>query len=797
MDDDPMLAEELAHERSMMDTRDVYDRTILALLIREYVQDIVDEWKRIKKESTRPPYLVLYLRDLPDIAPAITSALAALLTRLMTNTCMSKASAAQAIGTTLAREIRLARWATMSPRNKGIHEIISKRLQEDKQGASASGVLADMNKAWRIQSRVAERFGWFDEPLPKQKRMAIGMGLLEVIQQVTPLFDFYKKLQKVTAQGRPRYLWMVSLSERTMEWISQAKERMGDHFVLKPMLITPRKWGDWNSGGYELFGRTFMKWRNKVSPVGNRMEAVNILQEVSYEVHPWLCQIALDMQKRSHKLAPKVLEYVAPPRPPEGATKEELKAYGDARFQLRHDVSKSIQEVGTWERTLKAAAEHLGRAIYYPHQCDSRGRIYPVPTVLRTQGESLEKALLRSYTGLPIGKHGAYWLATHVAGVWGLDKEPWDVRAAWTQANTDWILDVAVDPWPHLEEVFAKADDPWAFLAACHEWMGFIEEGEGFITKLPITQDATCSGFQHQAGLMLDPHTAALVNLRGGPRQDVYMAVAGAAREILLLDDHEFSTLWLEVGVDRPLAKRPTMIQPYAGTKMAMGDYSCQEYIKRLRAGLTKVSFGPDKHHHHKAGIYLGKVWWDAIQRVVPGGSAYMRWASMAGRDAALQGKHLTWGIPGDDSYPQCSQAYYKQTSRRVKSLLYGKAYIRYREDTDGPDTQKARQATAPNIIHWLDSQQLSMAAIRNRNEGVHFQTVVHDQHGVLAPDVDAMRKNLLTSFHDMYRTDNQEPLVRRLHQGMQQYTGCDLPEPPEVGSWDPQEVLEAAFAYS
>jgi hypothetical protein len=62
---------------------------------------------------------------------------------------------------------------------------------------------------------------------------------------------------------------------------------------------------------------------------------------------------------------------------------------------------------------------------------------------------------------------------------------------------------------------------------------------------------------------------------------------------------------------------------------------------------------------------------------------------------------------------------------------------------------------------------------------------------------VDTMRKNLLTSFHDMYRTDNQEPLIQRLHQGMQQLTGCDLPEPPEVGSWDPQEVLESAFAYS
>jgi DNA-directed RNA polymerase len=563
------------------------------------------------------------------------------------------------------------------------------------------------------------------------------------------------------------------------------------------MLIVPRKWDEWDGGGYELFGRTFMKRRGTHTPVGNRMEAVNTLQEVAYEVHPWLSQIALDMQKHSHKLAPKVLEYVAPQRPPEGASKEEMKAYGDARYQLRQDVTKSIQEVGQWERTLKAAEEHLGRAIYYPHQCDSRGRIYPIPTVIRTQGESLEKALLRSYTGLPIGKHGAYWLATHVAGMWGMDKEPWDIRAAWTQENTDWILDVAIDPWSHLEEVFAQADDPWAFLAACHEWAGFIEEGESFITKLPITQDATCSGFQHQAGLMLDPHTAGLVNLRGGPRQDVYNAVAETARGILLLDDHEYASLWLEVIIDRALAKRPTMIQPYAGTKMAMGDYSRQEYLKRLKAGLTKVTFGPGKHGPHKAGIYLGRVWWDAIQQVVPGGSAYMQWASVAGRDAALQGHHLSWGIPDDTSYPQCSQAYYKQRGRNVVSNLYGRATVWFREDTDEPDVKKARQATAPNIIHWLDSQQLSMAAIRNRNDGVQFQTVVHDQHGVLAPDVDTMRKNLLTSFHDMYRTDNQEPLIQRLHQGMQQLTGCVLPEPPEVGSWDPQEVLESAFAYS
>ena len=66
---------------------------------------------------------------------------------------------------------------------------------------------------------------------------------------------------------------------------------------------------------------------------------------------------------------------------------------------------------------------------------------------------------------------------------------------------------IASDPMAHFD-FWSKADDPFCFLASCFEYKGYQDEGDDFITHLPIAMDATCSGLQHFSGIQKDEVTA-------------------------------------------------------------------------------------------------------------------------------------------------------------------------------------------------------------------------------------------------------------------------------------------------
>jgi DNA-directed RNA polymerase len=59
------------------------------------------------------------------------------------------------------------------------------------------------------------------------------------------------------------------------------------------------------------------------------------------------------------------------------------------------------------------------------------------------------------------------------------------------------------------------------------DWVGFLDEGENFISTVPIALDGSCSGIQHYAALLRDEATGARVNiLPSDEPADVYGDVA-------------------------------------------------------------------------------------------------------------------------------------------------------------------------------------------------------------------------------------------------------------------------------
>src|SRR5262249_7307977 len=158
------------------------------------------------------------------------------------------------------------------------------------------------------------------------------------------------------------------------------------------------------------------------------------------------------------------------------------------------------------------------------------------------------------------------WLKTHVAAradgnTWSNNKKPsnlhWKDRVLWTEDNIQIVRAIgeavlAGDNPATLPRPLPK--DPCQFIAACAELVQALGAGSDYVTRLPITVDASCSGLQHLCA-MTRAEEGGFVNLTPSREgDDFYTRVAKAAYhanpDIQSLMDGEF---------DRAIVKQPAM----------------------------------------------------------------------------------------------------------------------------------------------------------------------------------------------------------------------------------------------
>lgn len=115
------------------------------------------------------------------------------------------------------------------------------------------------------------------------------------------------------------------------------------------------------------------------------------------------------------------------------------------------------------------------------------------------------RAVLLFADGAPIGEDGLLWLKAHVAAKadgnsWSRVKKPSELGfeewIAWTEENLATLRNVGSDP-VKADWAIPQDDEPYQFVAACIELVRALDEGRHFITRLPLTFDASCSGLQH------------------------------------------------------------------------------------------------------------------------------------------------------------------------------------------------------------------------------------------------------------------------------------------------------------
>jgi DNA-directed RNA polymerase, mitochondrial len=426
-------------------------------------------------------------------------------------------------------------------------------------------------------------------------------------------------------------------------------------------------------------------------------------------------------------------------------------------------------------------------------------------------------ALFLFADGAPIGEEGLYWLKVHTANCGDgcgadnkISKEPFATRVAWADAHRKKIEQTAKAPL-ETAEWWAKAAEPFQFLAACFELAGALAEGPTYITHLPVSFDGSCSGLQHLCAMIRAPEGAE-VNLTPSERpQDIYQTVATRTRDRIKKDRKQenaaYRRMWLAYddahGITRSTVKRNVMVYGFSGTKEGMAIKQEKELVGPLddEALLNDKPrpFGETWQERKRAARYLAGHIYDAIDEVVKGPAKVKQFLRALANAATNADKPLRWttpvGVPWINKY---HSPIYKPIKLRLHDRFTLYATKRAVGEQPKINKAKAANAAAPNFVHACDAAHLMLTVNAAVAEGITSLATVHDSFGCLPSQAERFRQIILEQFVRLYEDhDVLQQVLDQARSDLAEDVG-DLPEtPPARGDLKIEEVLKAQFAFA
>ena len=708
------------------------------------------------------------------------------------------------------------------------------------------------------------------------ERLQVGMALINIVEQVglVQVETVVKGVRNITK--------VIAPSERIVEWVMREEKRSE---LLQPqqmpMLVPPLDWTTPYNGGYltwDAIGARGMpalvKTRNnnyltELADHSGEMpsvyEAVNALQRTQWRINKGVHEVASAVWERKLSVAGMPdrddVEFVACPKchqsirlsamntrgsQPHACLEEDtevLRKWKAAATAARDDNISSRSKRLSMAKALRVAdtlAEHDG--VYFPYQLDFRGRVYAIPT-FNPQGNDLTKGLLHFAKGKPIDDGvAAGWLAVHGANTYGYDKASLEDRIAWVEEREDEIVACAADPMGR-GDMWLRADKPWQFLAFCFEWSGFVAEGYGYVSRLPVALDGSCSGIQHFSAMLRDSVGGAAVNLLPSETpSDIYQRVCdvvvgklesmagglgttldGVAKvnsppslpeneEAIALifklraeaiaayaDDSEegwseqvTAAAWLAMGLNRKATKRQVMTLPYGSTRYSCTSYT-QQWYKDRSEDLGHKMF-PDEEASAAMWMLSGLIW-DSISEVVIAARTAMDWLQGCARVVAHEELPVNWTTP--IGFP-VMQSYRNTKSTRVKTKL-GESTIRLSLVEERKTINKRRMADAisPNFVHSMDATHLMLSVCYAADNGIDSFAMIHDSFGTHAADTNTLAACLREAFVDLYEGVDMLANFRDQIERQVSPDRRELIKPvPEKGGLDIQEVRSSDFFF-
>lgn len=659
----------------------------------------------------------------------------------------------------------------------------------------------------------------------QREKMLVGSKLIELAVEATGLFELV--MLKEGSGSRTRKEWQLRLTDQAFDWLEKQHSRceLLDPIPM-PMVVPPQPWTTPFDGGY------------LAPPPGNAIVRHNTrvyLEELEGILMPLVYQAINSIQATAWKINRPILQAMrqvwddggslgalpsreGEPLPPKPAAFE---VNADARQEWKRQAA-IVHASNARQRSKRLAlmqklwvAEKLSDfpAIYFPHNMDFRGRVYPIPAGGPSpQGDDFAKALLTFATGHPLGTGGARWLAIHVANLFGIDKVSFEDRVRWVEKNEAAILDSAAQPLDG-QRFWTTADKPWQALAACMEWAGYKAEGEGFVSYLPIALDGSNSGLQHFTALLRDPQAAPHVNLVDQDEPgDLYAVIAAKAQEEANRSSEPEAQPWKEGRITRKIAKGPCMTYAYSATRHGMAR-QIEEALEELddlarRQGAEPHLRGAD---NNRAAFWLAGTIIDLIGQEVHSARRAMDWLRKVMGLVSKADLPLWWttpvGLPVLQRYPKVKAhtVTVHLHGRRMELLVAGAGddltLAAHLEDTKGSwnDGRAAASAFAPNFIHSLDAAHLMKVANVCAERGIESLAVIHDSFGTHAARVDELADILRETFVELYESNPLATFRQDVLGWLEDdpKLAADLPQLPDQGELELREIMHARYLFS
>jgi DNA-directed RNA polymerase len=414
-----------------------------------------------------------------------------------------------------------------------------------------------IERARRIVRRKDGTVGMTDMDWSDDVLFSIGRMLAEAVCRSTDLFEMKPIVQGITDQERGERSPMNCITptkecEKHRGDLNQRMEIM--HPLVFPMLIKPKAWTNAHSGGliseYQQIDACVIKYRYKESVtvaeeagMGEMFKALNAIQDTPFKINKEIRDVVkVTRTNGAGKLPAPDKNEMLPIKPWDTEEQiNEMKASNNPVWiAWKRETAKQYDKWHRENSKRTALINQLRLAddfgdydqLYWIWTVDYRGRAYPEQDWVSPQGDDVGRALMLFAEGKALGEHGSDWLAIHGANCYGIDKVPFQDRINWVLENKNNILASADRPLDF--KWWEEADKPYQFLAFCFEWAGFMDEGEAFVSYLPIQMDGTCSGLQHFSGLLKDQVGGDAVNLNPNDvPADVYAEVAIVTNKLL------------------------------------------------------------------------------------------------------------------------------------------------------------------------------------------------------------------------------------------------------------------------
>lgn len=679
-------------------------------------------------------------------------------------------------------------------------------------------------------------------------RVRVGEPVLNAILLKSEIFETF-----VDEETGVLHVGLTPIAAATVMEMEE-KERW-QRPVFYPMLQKPTPWTAFASGGYKVeevrervkLVRSATKDHRKKVETAIRngqmrhfLEALNSIQETPMRVNPWALNLVkfawrkgLSLKKFPRK---EMLGDIAFPE-----NYADLDAFTKKGWRMRASkVKKRNRQIIATALMLQqdlAIADKLleaGGAFYLPHNCDFRGRIYPLPTFNQQRNDHV-RGLLEFSHGMPLGDTGAYWLAVHLAncGDFGkISKQSFDNRVQWVEDNEEMILRIASDPTVNLE--WTKADCPFSFAAACREWAGYRKEGMTFVSHLPIGLDGSNSGVQHYAAALRAPRDGSHVNLIPQDKPaDIYQAVANVVlAKLKREEDKPFSEKshisclalaqqWLTFGVSRSTVKRNVMTFGYGSEKFGFteqlrGDLMEPLDLDVMDGKLEAHPFGPDSGY--LAAAYLASKVWEAVNEVVQEVAKGMKFFQEVAAVLASEQKPVTWATPL--GFPVI-HSYHQWDEKTIEVFLFNRGVavtdvtshdkiiegdkvlkrVKMNLRTEPKKTlkkTKQRSAVAPNVIHSMDATHLLQTVNASVKEGISHFCLIHDSFATHAANTGRFGAIIRETFVALYENFD---IFQEVHKAAKEVLSEEgrkkLPNVPPRGSLNLQEVTKSLYAFA